>query len=139
MGITKQVPIRNNRAVKVSMVRSMTTVKKIQNQKCNKKRPTPGLLALLQMQRKHPTSIKFLLPRLSFQRLVRDITYYIFSDKDIRFQSKAVEALQEAAEDYLKILFGDAAICASHSNRDTILSKDIILAMRINGVHHNNG
>jgi histone H3/H4 len=139
MGITKQVPIRNNSAIKVSMVRSMTTVKKVQNQKCNKKRPTPELLALLQMQRKDPTSIKFLLPRLSFQRLVRDITYYIFSDKDIHFQSKAVEAVQEAAEDYLKSLFEDADICASYSNRDTILIKDIILAMRINGVHHYNG
>jgi histone H3 len=117
----------------------MTTVKKVQNQKCNKKRPTPGLLALLQMERKYRTGIKLLLPRLSFQRLVRDITYDMFSDKDIRFQSKAVEAVQEAAEDYLKSLFADADICASYSNRDTILIKDIILAMRINGVHHYNG
>ncbi|VAH21881.1 unnamed protein product [Triticum turgidum subsp. durum] len=50
---------------------------------------------------------------------------------DLRFQSSAVSALQEAAEAYLVGLFEDTNLCAIHAKRVTIMPKDIQLARRI--------
>ena len=50
---------------------------------------------------------------------------------DLRFQSAAVGALQEAAEAYLVGLFEDTNLCAIHAKRVTIMPKDIQLARRI--------
>jgi hypothetical protein len=50
-----------------------------------------------------------------------------------RFQSAAVQALQEVAEDYLVYLFEDAQFCAVHGKRITIQPKDIKLARWIGG------
>ncbi|KRX70179.1 histone H3.2 [Trichinella sp. T6] len=52
---------------------------------------------------------------------------------DLRFQSSAVLALQEAAEAYLVGLFEDTNLCAIHAKRVTIMPKDIQLARRIRG------
>uniref|UniRef100_A0A0E0A5D9 Core Histone H2A/H2B/H3 domain-containing protein n=1 Tax=Oryza glumipatula TaxID=40148 RepID=A0A0E0A5D9_9ORYZ len=52
---------------------------------------------------------------------------------DLRFQSSAVAALQEAAEAYLVGLFEDTNLCAIHAKRVTIMPKDIQLARRIRG------
>jgi len=51
----------------------------------------------------------------------------------LRFQSHAVLALQEAAEAYLVGIFEDTNLCAIHSNRITIMPRDIQLARRIRG------
>uniref|UniRef100_M4EPP3 small monomeric GTPase n=2 Tax=Brassica campestris TaxID=3711 RepID=M4EPP3_BRACM len=53
---------------------------------------------------------------------------------DLRFQSSAVAALQEAAEAYLVGLFEDTNLCAIHAKRVTIMPKDIQLARRIRGL-----
>ena len=42
-------------------------------------------------------------------------------------------ALQEAAEAYLVGLFEDTNLCALHSNRTTVMVKDMALARRIRG------
>jgi histone H3 len=52
---------------------------------------------------------------------------------DLRFQSHAVLALQEAAEAYLVGLFEDTNLCAIHAKRVTIMPKDVQLATRIRG------
>ena len=52
---------------------------------------------------------------------------------DLRFQSSAVMALQEAAESYLIGLFEDTNLCAIHAKRVTIMPKDMQLARRIRG------
>ena len=52
---------------------------------------------------------------------------------DLRFQSNAVLALQEAAEAYMVGLFEDTNLCAIHAKRVTIMPKDIQLARRIRG------
>jgi histone H3-like centromeric protein A len=49
----------------------------------------------------------------------------------MRFQSKALEALQEATEAFLVSLFTDANLCAIHAKRVTIQQKDIQLARRL--------
>ena len=69
--------------------------------------------------------------QLPFQRLVREIAQDFKTD--LRFQSSAVLALQEAAEAYLVGLFEDTNLAAIHAKRVTIMPKDIQLARRIRG------
>jgi histone H3 len=52
---------------------------------------------------------------------------------DVRFQSSALMALQEASEAYLTSIFEDANMIAIHTKRVTIMVKDIQLAKRIRG------
>ena len=52
---------------------------------------------------------------------------------DIRFQLRAVEALQEAIESYLDEFFQDANLCAVHSKRIAIIPKIMQLDQRIRG------
>jgi histone H3 len=66
-----------------------------------------------------------------FQRLVREIAVGIKSD--LRMQSTALLALQEAAEAYMVGIFHDTNACAIHAKRVTIMPKDMQLARRIRG------
>nr|XP_025129158.1 histone H3.3-like [Bubalus bubalis] len=75
-------------------------------------------------------STQLLIRKLPFQRLVREMAQY---KTDLRFQSSAVMALQEACEAYLVGLFEDTNLCAIHAKRVTIMPKDIQLARRIRG------
>ncbi len=52
---------------------------------------------------------------------------------ELRFQSSAVMALQEASEAYLVGLLEDTNLCAIHAKRVTIMPKDIQLARRTRG------
>ena len=52
---------------------------------------------------------------------------------DLRFQSSAILALQEAAEAYIVGLMEDANLCAMHARRVTIMRKDMQLARRLRG------
>ena len=61
-----------------------------------------------------------------FQRVVREIAQYYKSD--LKFQSNALQALQEGAEAFLVELFENANLCAIHAKRVTIMIKDIQLA-----------
>ena len=92
----------------------------------------PGTVALREI-RKFQKSTDLLIRKLPFQRLVREIAQEFKSD--LRFQSQAVLALQEAAEAYLVGLFEDTNLCAIHAKRVTIMTKDIQLARRIRGEH----
>ena len=73
----------------------------------------------------------FLIQRLPFQRLVREIAQDFKTE--LQFQSVAILCLQEAAEAYLVSLFEDTNLCAIHARRVTIMPKDIKLARRIWG------
>ena len=64
-----------------------------------------------------------LVRKLPFQRLVREIAHEFKAE--LRFQSSAVIALQEASEAYLVGLFEDVNLCAIHARRVTIMSRDI--------------
>ena len=81
--------------------------------------------------RKYQKSTDLLIRKAPFQRLVREVAQDFKSD--LRFQSTAVLALQEAAEAYLVGLFEDTNLCAIHAKRVTIMPKDIQLARRIRG------
>merc|ERR1712000_33093 len=89
----------------------------------------PGTVALREI-RKYQKSTELLIRKLPFQRLVRETAQDFKSD--LRFQSTAVAALQEA-EAYLVGLFEDTNLCAIHAKRVTIMPRDIQLARRIRG------
>ena len=90
----------------------------------------PGTVAAREI-RKYQKSTDLLVRKLPFQRLVKSIAQE--QKSDIRFQSSAILALQEATEAYVVGLFEDTNLCAVHANRVTIMSKDILLARRIRG------
>merc|ERR1712037_817793 len=90
----------------------------------------PGTVALREIRR-YQKSTELLLRKLPFQRLVREIAKDFKTD--LRFQSAAIGALQEASEAYLVGLFEDTNLCAIHAKRVTIMPKDIQLARRIRG------
>ena len=90
----------------------------------------PGTVALREI-RKFQKSTDLLIRKLPFQRLVREIAQDYKTD--LRFQSQAVLALQEAAEAFMVTLFEDTNLWAIHAKRVTIMPKDIHLARRIRG------
>ncbi|XP_056409774.1 uncharacterized protein LOC130332630 [Hyla sarda] len=96
----------------------------------------PGTVALREIRR-YQKSTELLIRKLPFQRLVREIAQDFKTD--LRFQSSAVMALQEASEAYLVGLFEDTNLCAIHAKRVTIMPKDIQLARRIRGEREEKG
>lgn len=90
----------------------------------------PGTVALREIRR-YQKSTDLLMRKMPFQRLLREIAQQYKSD--LRFQSGAVLAMQEASEAYLVGLFQDTNLCAIHAKRVTILPKDMQLARRIRG------
>ena len=82
----------------------------------------PGTVALREIKR-YQKQTNMLIPRAPFQRFVRAICEGI--DSELRFQSQALLAVQEAAEAYLVGLFEDTNLCAIHANRVTIMKKDL--------------
>ncbi|XP_035555287.1 histone H3.3A-like [Canis lupus dingo] len=81
--------------------------------------------------RRYQKSTELLIRTLSFQRLVRETAQDFKTD--LRFQSAAIGALQEASEAYPVGLFEDTNLCAIHAKRVTIMPKDIQLARCIRG------
>ena len=99
-------------------------------QQRKKPRFRPGTVALREIRR-YQKSTDLLLPKLPFQRLVREIAQDF--KNDLRFQGTAIIALQHASEAYLVKLYEDTNLCAIHARRQTIFAKDLQLARRIRG------
>ena len=90
----------------------------------------PGTVTL-RLIRRYQRSTELLIRKVPFQRLVRELAQTIKAD--LRFQSAAMVALQEAAEAYLVGVFEDTNLCAIHAKRVTIMPKDMQLARRLRG------
>ena len=88
----------------------------------------PGTVALREIRR-FQKSTDLLIRKLPFQRLVKEIADDF--RVDLRFQSHAILALQEAAEAFIVGLFEDTNLCAIHAKRVTIMPKDMQLALRL--------
>ena len=93
-----------------------------------KRRFRPGTRALIEI-RHYQKTVEFLIRKLPFQRLIREIA----QDKkpDLRFTSDAIFALQEASEVFLMNLMEDANLCTIHRNWIMIHPKDYALVMRM--------
>ena len=94
------------------------------------RRNKPGTVTLREVK-KYQKSVENLIPRAPFQRLVRSICSDL--DAELRFQSQALVALQEASEAYIVGVFEDTNLCAIHAKRMTVMKKDMDLARRIRG------
>lgn len=66
-----------------------------------------------------------LIPRLPFQRVIREILQK--NRSDLRVQRQAIEALRESSEMYLVQMFEDALLCMMHGKRKTLQNRDIHL------------
>ena len=97
-------------------------------EKGRKRRYLPSMVALCEI-RTFQKSTSFLIRKLLFLRWVREITQQIWGD--LRFQAKAILALQEAAKAYVFNLFNDMNLCVIHGKHITVVPKDIQLAQRI--------
>ena len=99
------------------------------------RRYRPGTVALREIAR-YQKSTELLIRKVPFQRLVREVSQKVCLDlgKDpVRYQSTAIFALQEAAEDFLVRMFSqvqDIAICGKVI---TIQEKHIQLWKRLFG------
>ncbi|CRL21906.1 Histone H3 [Penicillium camemberti] len=101
-----------------------------------RRRYKPGTVALKEIRR-YQRSYDLLIAKLPFARLVREVALDLLPadvGAELRWQSHAIQALQEAAEAFLVHLFEDTNLCALHAKRVTIMQKDIQLARRIRGV-----
>jgi histone H3 len=103
---------------------------KVEGPKKKKHRYRPGALALKEIRR-YQNSTELLIPRLPFQRIVREIAKEF--KLNLKFQSAAIGTLQEASEAYLVGLFEDTNLCCLHASRVTIMPRDIQLARRLRG------
>ena len=103
-------------------------VKKLPPDQQPKRKPhkyRPGTVALREIRR-YQKSTELLIRKLPFQRLVRELAQDL-GKMNIRFQSGAILALQEASEAYLVGLLEDANLCAVHAKRVTIMPRYIQL------------
>jgi histone H3/H4 len=94
--------------------------------------------------RKYQKSSNLLIQRAPFIRLIREIAHD-FADMithdvmrrgqwvEFLWSRGALEALQEATEQYLTALFADANLIAIHAKRVTLQVKDVQLCRRIRG------
>ena len=97
-----------------------------------------GLLALHEICR-YQQSTDSLIRRTPFNKLIKEISqeYRVCPDGpgtpsvQVRFQSTALAALQEAEENFLVGLFEDVNLLAVHAKRVTVMPRDIRLALRI--------
>ncbi|KAJ7342918.1 histone-fold-containing protein [Mycena albidolilacea] len=90
----------------------------------------PSTAALRQIRPYHK-STEMLIKKVPFQRLVREVAQNYRAD--IRFQSSALLALQEAAESFIVSLIEDTMLAALHGKCITIQPKDMVLVLRIRG------
>lgn len=95
----------------------------------------PGTVALREI-RCYQKNTENVIPKSSFRRLIKIIT--TTSHPHIRYQSSAIDAIQEASEAYMTNIFENTNLCAIHARRVTIMVRDMQLARRIRGEVFNN-
>ena len=104
----------------------------------------PGMVALREI-RQCQKSTECLIKRSPFQKLIRkkiSQEYRVCPDGpgtpsiQVRFQSTAIAALQETAENFIVGLFEDVNLLAVHTKRVTVMPRDVRLALRIRGDHY---
>lgn len=91
------------------------------------KKPT-GVVAFREIKM-YRNSSEFLIGKLPFQRLVREIARHLRND--LRFESAALGALQEASEMFVLGFMEDANLCAKHAKRVTLRVDDIKIVKRL--------
>ena len=101
------------------------------------------MLALREIRR-YQQSTECLIKRTPFHKLIKEISqeYRVCPDGpgtpsvQVLFQSTALAALPESAENFIIGLFEDVNLLAVHARRVTVMPRDIRLALRIQGDHY---
>ena len=98
----------------------------------------PGTVPLRETRR-HQTFTNLLVPKVSFQKFVREIVHNERGDRHLDhlkiIQSTALLTLQTAFEDYCVELFAQSQIVAVHANTVTVKPKDIQLVRHFRHDH----
>jgi histone H3 len=92
----------------------------------------PGMVAVREIQT-FQNNTDLLIRKALFQCLVCKIAPK-FGKSNLRMQSTAVLALQEAAEYFMVDVFSDTNLCTMHGKCVTIMNKDMVLACHIQGI-----
>ena len=74
----------------------------------------------------HQSTVRLLIPKLPFQRLIREIAQKI--SLELRFQGNALLALQEACEQFLVSVSDYSNLLAIHAGQVTVKPKDFFPA-----------
>jgi histone H3 len=93
----------------------------------------PGTVALREI-RKFQKTTDLLIRKAPIQRLVREIVQDMSRKSDLRMQSTALLALQEAVEYFMVDFFYNTNLCTLHGKRKTIMVNDLALACHIQGI-----
>lgn len=99
------------------------------------RRYRPGTVALREI-RKYQTTTGTLIPKLTFQRLVKETVCNVCRRRGIpsmRMQSTALLALQTACEHHLVDMFQKSQMVAIHSSRVTVQAKDMQIVQYLAG------
>ena len=100
------------------------------------RRYRPGTVALREIRR-YQTSTNLLIPKLNFQRLIKEILHVECKELHLghykKIQSTAVLALQHAAEQYVTELFEKSQEAAIHGKRVTVVPQDLQLVLNFRG------
>ena len=127
-------PVRKKKSTRHSKKRRMGG-KPPQGQLRKKPRYRPGTVALREI-RKYQTSTETLIPKLSFQRLVKEVMQYECVRRGIsmkKIQSSALLALQCATEQFVIKLFSKSQLTAIHGKRITVQPKDVKIVLYFRG------
>ena len=116
--------------MKVKKTRKEGKSKQEKEKEDKAKKTRRGLKALKEIK-KYQINMEMLIRRLPFQRVVKEIVQKV--QEDLRLQSAATLALQEAGEMFLVGLLEQSNLCALHVKRVTIMPKDIQLARHVRG------
>lgn len=99
-------------------------------------RTRPEIVAFFEI-RKYQKSTELLLLYLRFVRVVCKLADDIQA-RSMRWRAEALTtSLQEGAESYLARIFCKTDLCAQHVGRVTVMTKEIFLALRMNGAIDN--
>ena len=88
---------------------------------------------VLQEIRKYQRSTKLLIRKAPFARLVREIALDNYPYSKLRWQSTAIQCLQEATEAYLVNFLSECNLVAHHAKLVTIMDKDVKLVKELRG------
>lgn len=102
-----------------------------QDEEKAKRRNRPGTVALREIKKYQKVEDKRLFNKAALLRRVRNIM--VDYDDKMRISAVAIDCIHEASEAYLVNLLEDANLCAIHARRQTVMKKDVNLAMRIRG------
>lgn len=91
----------------------------------------PGTVALREIRR-YQKSVDCQIPKKTLNSLIREITQEY---GEFRYRIEALEAIREAAEQFLTNLFTDSLLAAIHARRITIMDKDMRFVVGLLATH----